>query len=93
MYVPDSLLCREEGIVKHFLTSDKYVAAEFRYHNLTKDRAGSTMFNITHWKTYLEKFRVQIEKGAQFTRLAVQEPSGTMILKVKIAKNSATLKC
>ena len=40
------------------------------------------MFNILDSKAYLDKFRVQIEKGAQLTRLAVQEPLGHMILKV-----------
>ena len=41
------------------------------------------MFNISDSKAYLEKFRELIEKGAQLTRLAVQEPLGHMILKVK----------
>jgi hypothetical protein len=66
--------------VKHFLTSEKYVAAEFNYHKLTQ--TGNKMFNISDSKAYLEKFRVLIEKGAQLTRLAVQEPLGHMILKV-----------
>ena len=31
---------------------------------------------------FVERFREFIEKGAQFTRLAVQEPWGVMILQV-----------
>ena len=70
--------------MKHFLTSDKYVEAEFAYHQLTQ--SSNKRPNITDYKMYLEKFREQIEKGAQFTRLAVQEPLGNMILKVLVTK-------
>ena len=71
---------REQGKVKHFLTSAKYVEAEFNYHKLT--RIENKKFNISNSTAYLEKFREGIEKGYQLTRLAVQEPLGHMILKV-----------
>ena len=35
----------------------------------------------SNWTAYLNEFRQYIEKGYQFTRLAVQEPFGVMILK------------
>ena len=66
--------------MKHFLTSPKYVEAEFKYHKLTQQ--GNRLKNITNSTVYLDKFREGIENGAQLTRLAVQEPLGHMILKV-----------
>ena len=36
---------------------------------------------LSNWTGYLDKFRDYIEKGFQFSRLAVQEPYGVMILK------------
>ena len=32
--------------------------------------------DLGNWTAYLDKFREYIEKGFQFTRLAVQEPYG-----------------
>ena len=67
--------------MKYFLTSPKYVEAEFKYHKLTQ--IGNGLKNISSYTAYLEKFREGIENGATLTRLAVQEPLGHMILKVR----------
>ncbi len=37
---------------------------------------------LGNWSAYLEKHQKWIERGFQFTRLAVQEPYGVMILQV-----------
>ena len=38
--------------------------------------------SLGNWTAYLEKHQKWIERGFQFTRLAVQEPYGVMILQV-----------
>lgn len=59
--------------------------SEFLYHQITRkgefydEEAGN-------WTAYLDQFRTYIEKGFQFTRLAVQEPNGVMILQVNSLK-------
>ena len=39
--------------------------------------------SLGNWTAYLDRYQEWIEKGFQFTRLAVQEPYGVMILQVK----------
>ena len=51
------------------------------YHRITR-RGSFDEDEMGNWTSYLERFRKYIEKGFQFTRLAVQEPYGVMILKV-----------
>jgi len=68
---------KEEAYVKSLFTSEAYVKNEFHYHSVTKK---DIFDHKTNWTLYLERFREFIEKGAQFTRLAVQEPWGVMIL-------------
>ena len=64
----------EKRNIKAFLTSENYVKAEFLYHNITtKQKFG----NFNNFEEYLAMFKDGIEKGAQLTRLAVQEPLGT----------------
>ena len=71
----------EQEFMRNLFTSETFVKHEFRYHRIT--RRGSFDENeLGNWTSYLERFREYIEKGFQFTRLAVQEPYGVMILKV-----------
>ena len=64
--------------MRKLFTSESYVKSEFRYHKITR-RGNEPESN---WTGYLEQHRDKISKGYQFTRLAVQEPYGVMILKV-----------
>ena len=67
--------------IKNFLTSKNYVIAEFKYHNITSKDNKTLKKKLKNFEDYLAFFQPQIEKGAQLTRLAVQEPLGHMILK------------
>ncbi|XP_023324842.1 uncharacterized protein LOC111698676 [Eurytemora carolleeae] len=70
---------QEKNYVKALFTSEAYVKNEFHYHSVTKKHNFDETV-LSNWTSYLERFREFIEKGAQFTRLAVQEPWGVMIL-------------
>lgn len=67
--------------IKRFLTSENYVKAEYKYHNITSKDNKKLRELIKNFEEYLAVFQPQIEKGAHLTRLAVQEPLGHMILK------------
>jgi len=60
---------------------ETYVKNEFLYHRITR-KGNFDDDQLGNWTAYLEQFRSFIEKGFQFTRLAVQEPYGVMILQV-----------
>lgn len=65
----------EQAFMQNLFTSETFVKHEFRYYRIT--RKGSFDENqLGNWTAYLERFREYIEKGFQFTRLAVQEPYG-----------------
>ena len=71
----------ERQFMKKLFRSEAYVKNEFRYHRITR-KGHSYDTQLSNWTAYLEKYEEWIEKGFQFTRLAVQEPYGVMILQV-----------
>ena len=78
----------EERLVKNFLTSDKYVMAEFNYYNQTIRGNKKYEKEIKDHNSFRVQFKKHIEKGAQLTRLAVQEPLGHMILKASFGNRT-----
>ena len=66
--------------------------SEYKYHLVTRVKQpadGSSLDDLEgggNWTGYLAQYKDNIVKGYQFTRLAVQEPYGVMILKVKKIK-------
>ena len=78
----------DQDLIKNFLNSDKYVKAEFNYYNQTIGGTRKYQKEIKDHKSYRSKFSKLIEKGAQFTRLAVQEPLGHMILKASFGNRT-----
>ena len=64
-----------------------YVKKEYRYHLTSRKQTGGGGSNpstqLSNWTEYLSRYEKYIEKGFQFTRLAVQEPNGVMILRVR----------
>ena len=72
----------EREFMKTLFRSEAYVKNEFRYHRITR-KGHSYETQLSNWTAYLEKYEEWIEKGFQFTRLAVQEPYGVMILQVR----------
>ena len=71
----------EQEFMRTLFTSETFVKNEFRYHKITRKGHFVEDDQLGNWTAYLEQFREYIEKGFQFTRLAVQEPYGVMILK------------
>lgn len=69
----------EKEFMKSLFKSETYVKNEFRYHRITS-KGHSVETQLSNWTAYLDKFQEWIEQGFQFTRLAVQEPYGVMIL-------------
>ncbi len=67
----------EKEFMKTLFRSEKFVRSEYTYAKVT----GSTKAN--DWREFLDQHGKWIEKGSQFTRLAVQEPYGVMILQVR----------
>ena len=53
--------------------------SEFKYHNITSGSNNILFKSIRNPGEYLHTFRESIAKGAQLTRLAVQEPLGVSI--------------
>ena len=78
----------DQDLVKNFLNSDKYVKAEFNYYNQTIGGTRKYQKEIKDHKSYRSQFSKLIEKGAQFTRLAVQEPLGHMILRASFGNRT-----
>ncbi|TRY72690.1 hypothetical protein TCAL_05397 [Tigriopus californicus] len=74
----------EKEFMKSLFKSETYVKNEFRYHRITS-KGHSVETQLSNWTAYLDKFQEWIEQGFQFTRLAVQEPYGVMILQPQIA--------
>ena len=68
--------------MKNLFTSETYVKSEFRYHKIARKGSFDEDQVQENWTVYLEENREFIEQGFQFTRLAVQEPYGVMILGV-----------
>ena len=83
----------EERLVKNFLTSDKYVMAEFNYYNQTIRGNKKYEKEIKDHNSFRVQFKKHIEKGAQLTRLAVQEPLGHMILKASFGNRTKPGTC
>lgn len=77
----------EQEFMRTLFTSETFVQNEFRYHRITR-RGSFNDSQLGNWTAYLDRFREYIEKGFQFTRLAVQEPYGVMILKVAVQRCS-----
>ena len=69
--------------MKNLFTSQTYVKSEFRYHKIARKGVVDEQQLHENWTEYLDQNREFIEKGFQFTRLAVQEPYGVMILRVR----------
>ncbi len=65
----------------NFYNTETYVKSEFLYHRITR-KGSYDEEQLGNWTAYLDQFRSFIEKGFQFTRLAVQEPYGVMVLQV-----------
>ena len=72
----------EQEFMRSLFTSETFVKNEFRYHRITR-KGSFDEEQLGNWTAYLDQFREFIEKGFQFTRLAVQEPYGVMILQVR----------
>ena len=71
----------ETEFMKALFRSENYVKNEFRYHRITR-KGHNYDTKLTNWTAYLDKYQEYVENGYQFTRLAVQEPFGVMILQV-----------
>ncbi len=72
----------ERDFMRRLFRSETYVKNEYRYYRMTRKGQMSDNGELGNWTAYLERHRKWIEKGFQFTRLAVQEPYGVMILQV-----------
>ena len=68
----------EQEFMRKLFTSETYVKSELKYARITQ-RGNVEDSQLSNWTAYLEKYRDYIEKGFQFTRLAVQEPYGKSI--------------
>ena len=67
----------EQEFMRKLFTSETYVKSELKYARITQ-RGNVEDSQLSNWTAYLEKYRDYIEKGFQFTRLAVQEPYGKL---------------
>ena len=65
----------EQEFMRTLFTSETYVKSELKYVRTTQ-RGSVEDSQLSNWTAYLDKYREYIEKGFQFTRLAVQEPYG-----------------
>ncbi|CAB4068103.1 ASICN [Lepeophtheirus salmonis] len=70
----------EAEFIRNLFKSETYVKSEYQYHCLTQ-RGSCSQSQLANWTAYFEKYGEWIQKGFQFTRLAVQEPYGVMILR------------
>ena len=75
----------ERELMRRLFRNEDYVKHEYRYHNII--RRGQALIDedddkLDDWEEYLKKYGEYIEKGFQFTRMAVQEPYGVMVLQV-----------
>ena len=64
-------------------TSEVYVRKEYMYYQISNKGNNYSAEVGRNWTGYLEEYFNIIETGFQFTRLAVQEPHGVMILRVR----------
>ena len=71
--------------MRNLFTSERYVKSEFRYYKQITSNKKTTLdletIDKANWTGYFNEHYDKISKGYQFTRLAVQEPYGVMILK------------
>ena len=68
--------------MRTLFTSETYVRSELEYVQTTQ-RGSVEDSQLSNWTAYLDKYREYIEKGFQFTRLAVQEPYGKNLKSLK----------
>ncbi len=73
----------ERDFMKRLFRSETYVKNEYRYHRMTRKGQETDDSELGNWTAYLERHQKWIERGFQFTRLAVQEPYGVMILQAR----------
>ena len=72
----------EQEFMRTLFTSETYVKSELKYVRTTQ-RGSVEDSQLSNWTAYLDKYREYIEKGFQFTRLAVQEPYGKNLKSLK----------
>ena len=93
---------QEETLMKNLFRSEVYVKHEYRYHNIIRrgnkrpvsedsEVGGEDDDDLSLWREHLEKYGEYVEKGFQFTRMAVQEPDGVMILQESIINRKSIL--
>ena len=68
----------EQEFMRTLFTSETYVKSELKYVRTTQ-RGSVEDGQLSNWTAYLDRYREYIEKGFQFTRLAVQEPYGKLL--------------
>ena len=72
----------EQEFMRTLFTSETYVKSELKYVRTTQ-RGSVEDGQLSNWTAYLDRYREYIEKGFQFTRLAVQEPYGKLLAFLK----------